>query len=260
MIGIYKITNKINGKVYIGQSIDIKRRWKDHRTHYKNGKYPLYFAMIKYGIENFSFEVIEECEKEKLNDREIYWISFYNSNNKNNGYNLTNGGEHCALTNIKLTEEIASQIKQMLTSSKTQEEIARLFNIDQSNVSRINTGKIFVDETISYPIRKNPSEKQEYRCIDCGVAISPKAIRCCSCNNKHNKVSTDINSNNKISKICSRISREELKQLIRTTPFTKIGKMFNVSDNAIRKWCKLYNLPFRVKDIKNYSNEEWNKI
>ena len=75
--------------------------------------------MIKYGIENFSFEVIEECEKEKLNDREIYWISFYNSNNKNNGYNLTNGGEHCALTNIKLTEEIASQIKQMLTSSKT---------------------------------------------------------------------------------------------------------------------------------------------
>lgn len=57
-----------------------------------------------------------------------------------------------------------------------------------------------------------------------------------------------------------RPTRERLKQLIRNMSFTTIGKQFGVSDNAIRKWCKTYNLPFRVKDIKKYSNEEWLKI
>lgn len=52
-------------------------------------------------------------------------------------------------------------------------------------------------------------------------------------------------------------AREELKQLIRTKPFTQIGQAYNVTDNAIRKWCKNYNLPFRKKDIMTYSDEEW---
>ena len=56
------------------------------------------------------------------------------------------------------------------------------------------------------------------------------------------------------------ISREELKKLIRTTSFTQIGKQFNVSDNAIRKWCIKYNLPKTVKEIKSYSDEEWELI
>jgi hypothetical protein len=56
------------------------------------------------------------------------------------------------------------------------------------------------------------------------------------------------------------ISREELKQLIRTTPFTQIGKQFNVSDNAIRKWCDKYDLPRKSSEIKKYSNNEWENI
>lgn len=56
------------------------------------------------------------------------------------------------------------------------------------------------------------------------------------------------------------INREELKELIREYPFTHLGKMFNVSDNAIRKWCVKYNLPSKKQDIKNYTNEEWEKI
>ena len=55
-------------------------------------------------------------------------------------------------------------------------------------------------------------------------------------------------------------SRDELKQLIRTTPFLKIGEHFHVSDNAIRKWCKSFNLPYKLSDIKNYSDEEWSLI
>ena len=56
------------------------------------------------------------------------------------------------------------------------------------------------------------------------------------------------------------VSREQLKDLIRNEPFTEIGKKFGVSDNAIKKWCIKYNLPARKKDIKTYSDKEWDKI
>ena len=89
--GIYKITNQINNKIYIGQSTDIHRRWADEKARSKNPKLfevsALYYALNKYGINNFTFEVIEECEPMELNDREWYWIQYYNSMTPN-GYNL----------------------------------------------------------------------------------------------------------------------------------------------------------------------------
>ena len=87
--GIYKVTNKINGKVYIGQSVDIGKRWRQHMT----AKDDIYFhkAIQKYGVENFEWEVIEQCKKKDLDEREIYWIEYYDSFNK--GYNRTKGGE-----------------------------------------------------------------------------------------------------------------------------------------------------------------------
>lgn len=94
MIGIYKITNLINGKIYIGQSVKIKNRWQQHKQEVKSNRTNtlLYNAMRKYGLDNFSFEVIEECDKDQLNEREIYWISYYDSFNKEKGYNMTPGG------------------------------------------------------------------------------------------------------------------------------------------------------------------------
>ena len=91
MIGIYKITNKMNGKCYIGQSINVEQRLKDHKNCKANK--PLYRAFKKYGIKNFKFEVLEECSKEELNEKEIYYIAFYNSTTDGNGYNLEHGGE-----------------------------------------------------------------------------------------------------------------------------------------------------------------------
>ena len=77
MMGIYKIENLINGKVYIGQSVNIKERWNEHKLinsrtskeALKKQKYPLYLALEKYGLDNFSFEVIEECSIEELNEK-----------------------------------------------------------------------------------------------------------------------------------------------------------------------------------------------
>ena len=95
MIGIYKITNLQNNKVYIGQAVDIKRRWCEHESHSFSPKhlsynYAIHCAIRKYGVKNFSFEVLEECEENQLNEREIYWINKYNS--KIDGYNMTEGG------------------------------------------------------------------------------------------------------------------------------------------------------------------------
>ena len=83
-------------------------------------------------------------------------------------------------------------------------------------------------------------------CIDCGKLISAKSTRCINCDNEFRKT-----------KSTQKITREELKDLIRTTPFVEIGKMFSVSDNAVRKWCRKFNLPYKTSEIKNYTNEEW---
>lgn len=91
---IYKITNLINGKIYIGQtSKTIQERFEAHlkKARAYTNRY-LYDAMNKYGYENFKVTEIEECDNANLDEREIYWIKYYNSNNKQYGYNMTIGG------------------------------------------------------------------------------------------------------------------------------------------------------------------------
>lgn len=85
---IYKTTNLINGKIYIGKR---EKPYFD-KKYYGSGKY-LKHAIDFYGIENFSCEVIEWCKtKKKLHKREVFWIAYYNSLDKNIGYNLAKGG------------------------------------------------------------------------------------------------------------------------------------------------------------------------
>lgn len=91
--GIYKLTNLKNQKVYIGQATDISERLKQHIKAGLGIDTPnnmLYAAMMKDGVENFTFEVLEECERSALNDRETYYIEFYRS--QEHGYNMTKGG------------------------------------------------------------------------------------------------------------------------------------------------------------------------
>ena len=89
--GIYKIINKINNKIYIGQSINIEERFKQHkRSLNKYLKYPLYKAFKKYSIDNFEFIIIEIVNDSFLLDqREQYWLDHYQSYLPENGYNLS---------------------------------------------------------------------------------------------------------------------------------------------------------------------------
>lgn len=95
MVGIYKITNTINGKCYIGQSTNLANRIRKHINTLRNGtnrNKHLQNAYNKYGPGTFTIEIIEECDKEELNEREIFWIDFYNLCDKEFGYNKTKGG------------------------------------------------------------------------------------------------------------------------------------------------------------------------
>lgn len=89
--GIYKITNLINNKVYIGQSININKRIWTHKYELKNNKHDniyLQNSFNKYGINDFNFSIIELCDSDMLNDRECYWVSFYKSCDRKYGYNI----------------------------------------------------------------------------------------------------------------------------------------------------------------------------
>lgn len=173
MIGIYKIINKVNNKIYIGQSCDCHRRWMEHLRSGQPDKYaiknqrdlntPIHLAMQKYGIENFEIKILEICEREKLNEKEKDWIKFY----KQQGYslyNITDGGQKNGVSlkgekhsQAKLTQAEVNEIKRLLKDTKkSYNEILALFpNItSKSIISLINQGKNWFDEKETYPIRQ----------------------------------------------------------------------------------------------------------
>jgi group I intron endonuclease len=90
--GIYCIKNATNGKCYVGQSVNIKRRWAAHKRLKGLGRSAIVFAIEKYGIESFKFITLEECSRCELNSREVHWIREMNTLTPN-GYNLNSGGD-----------------------------------------------------------------------------------------------------------------------------------------------------------------------
>jgi group I intron endonuclease len=133
MCGIYKIENLINGKIYIGQSVDIQYRFRNHKSESFNPKSNAYDTAIhrairKYGVDNFSFDVVEECDQDELREREIYWINYYNSFGV--GYNLTSGGEGVPTINIK-------QVQKLWDDGLSIKEIAQALNCNQHTAIHI---------------------------------------------------------------------------------------------------------------------------
>lgn len=302
--GIYKIENLINHKVYIGQSVNIKRRWREHQYYAQNSEQKpehLYLSMAYYGIENFSFEVIEYCSQKDLDSREIYWISYYQSTDREKGYNIETGGKQGTI--FYNYEEIYNEWKNGKSCQQLEKEFScgdcvitsalRYFNIDdftvRSRAAKKNQIVALSKDHIPLKIFNSVKEAGRFlkiseKCADSIYnAITNKRMSYgyywekLTENNQPNQQLSDEEffSYQKIKRHYSqeerlkmskkrrtitRPGRDKLKQLIRTMPFTIIGKMYGVSDNAIRKWCDFEKLPRTKKEINSYSDEEWELI
>lgn len=246
--GIYKIENKLDGKVYIGQSINIEERWKIHKKSIhccgNEYDYPLYRAIRLHGLENFEWSIIEECLKEELNNKEKFYIKEYKSIVPY-GYNQTFGGQDNFGHSMKLTYDKVEEIRLALkNTNETGLSLANRFGVSKDTITSINVGRSWYENNIEYPIRP-----MTFRfCKKCGIKLNWSNLTgmCNKCYNESRREKWP--------------KKEELKQLIRNKPFSQIGEQFNVTPNASRKWCDYYGLPRRKSDINKISDEEWEKL
>lgn len=198
--------------------------------------------MRKYGIDNFKFSVLEECDKEDLNEKEKYWIEKYDS--YNNGYNNTCGGDN-APHPTKITSDKLIEIDRLLSEMKLSiREIANKFDVSYEMIQGINTGRYW-HRDIDYPIAKYLICKNNIKhncCIDCGKQIDKNATRCIECANIYRR----------------KVVRPDLLTLLKmvaSIPITQIGKIYGVSGNAVKKWCIGYGIPHRKDYAIKYMNE-----
>lgn len=165
MIGIYKWTNKINGKIYIGQSINIEERSRSHISsayYIKSNTYNTAFhaAIRKYGPQNFDFQIICLCPVTELDTLEKYYIKELNTLVPN-GYNMTTGGEnprsiHCKYSN----EDIKQILNELKTTDLTTEEIAGHWHCSASLIKKIGCGQEYYIDGETYPVRSQERIKQ----------------------------------------------------------------------------------------------------
>lgn len=142
MLGrIYRIVNDVNDKVYIGQTVrTLKARFDRHCSSAKwaENSMAIKAAILKYGKEHFRIELIEECEREFLDEREVYWISFYDS--YKHGYNRTKGGQSVGYKG-KLTEENKQEVIEMYKNGISPLKIASLYKVSRTTIQSLLRSK-----------------------------------------------------------------------------------------------------------------------
>lgn len=235
---IYKITNTINNKVYIGYtSGTIQHRWREHvnAAISCNSPYPFHKAIRKYGFNNFNIQQIEEvADKKSAMEREKYWIQYYRSYTKwNKGYNATLGGEDNPQLKgenspvAKLTQKDVDNIRNdLLNTSLSYLEIIQKhkLTISDRHIASINSGESWRNENITYPIRKNTKS-----------------------------ISKQGNKNPS-----SKLTQENVYAIIdllknSNIPQTEIAKQFKVSYNTInfinrcKTWSHLHNYKINIR-------------
>ncbi len=218
----------------------------------------LYSAFKKYGLENFSFNILEVCTKEESITKEKEYINKYNS--YENGYNETLGGEDGEVSSLY---KHRYEIVELLENEEIQmKEIAEKYNVTKALICMINKGKRCYIEGIDYPIRKSNIKKQ-YFCKDCGKEITRKnkTQLCKNCKKKYIqkpvksklKVLNNKKEKPRITYIVQRKtfkpSAQELIKNILETSITTTAKKYGVTDNSIKKWLKSYNEPYKIPDI-----------
>ena len=140
--GIYVIRNLVNDKLYVGKSVHIENRWLEHQSDLGNGRHAnihLQRAYDKYGPDNLLHEVLELCEEDVLDSREIYWINHFGGHESERLYNMTAGGEGFAGGHH--TEEAKKKIAQAQVGKPPIDAEAR------AKISEAHKGKVVSAET-----------------------------------------------------------------------------------------------------------------
>lgn len=152
---IYKFTNRVNNKVYIGQTTQSLEQRVNRHLQQLNDETYFHRALKKYGINNFNIEIIEQnIPLNELDNREIFWIKYYDSYyTSNKGYNLTKGGQWGTSSQL-ICGSAETEIKDLIKNSQlTFKQIGDLFGVSLGCISNINTGKTFYEDNLDYPIR-----------------------------------------------------------------------------------------------------------
>ena len=173
----------INGKVYIGQAVNIERRWNEHISELNENKHNnthLQRAWNKYGSNNFIFSIVEKCSEEELNDREIHYIAQYKTHNPKYGYNKTYGGDGLKATDeirakmsksikkayanpvihdkisVLSKEEVLKIVELFITKHYSMNKLGKMFNIDHGAIASIidNTRFHIYDKEINTVLAK----------------------------------------------------------------------------------------------------------
>lgn len=159
MIGIYSITNNLNGKRYIGKSKNIKARFWQHKNaldkicngdsrYKKNTNRHLANSVLKYGIENFTFKVLQEfqeCSDADLADAEIYWMDFYKTTDRDFGYNLVRDSS----SSVEVHEETKKILSDLFSGEDNPNFGNKWTDEQKSNMSNIKKAQ-FKDGTYDF--------------------------------------------------------------------------------------------------------------
>ena len=148
---IYKIVNKINNKIYIGQTTkkEVDKRLKEHIREARqelDGKRKLtflHFALLEYGSDNFYIELLEECSKAQLDEREQYWIQYYNTIMPN-GYNMTKGGQKVCKNLLYSQSKPVYQYdlnNNLIASFKDSVEAEKITGINSGSIRKVCLGR-----------------------------------------------------------------------------------------------------------------------
>ena len=240
MTGIYKFTNKQSGKVYVGQSVNIERRRQSHYWPSHAEQKSPFDKILQAYPDLFIFEIIEECSADLLDEREQYWIKYYNS--YYNGYNCTLGGKSArgeTCSNATFTnEEVLEIIKLLEEGDLSNTEIADLFNSTRERIRAINETKCW-NHLHNYKsnIRNESLAKK-------GIVLHGQGEQSSS----------------------FKLTEMEVKEIIQllensTIPMSQIAKQYNVSDTTIKNinycqtWTYLHNYK---KDIRKENGHESN--
>ena len=259
---IYRIINKVNGKCYVGKTLDYYERMRVHFSPVCWDREPnkaLYLAMKKYGSGNFKKEVLEVVNEENWQEREVFWIDYYNSLEK--GYNMIPGGTQPPVQigeenpMSKLVWKEVHEIIELLKEGKLMKrDIAFRYNISIDQIIRINKGDAWKVKGIDYPINLvaldedvvleiiNLLENSDLKHIEIadkfGVARTTITAINRGQNHRIKGFNYPIRDRNK--------NIKEVQQLLLTTkiPMTEINKIYNKH----RTWASEINTGRILKD------------